>query len=198
MLDAAPCTRLDHHNPDPFQERNAAPCGCNSTPRWTVVTVWPQAERYATSNLQRQGHVAYLPLYPTRLRHRLPHTLQRTIFRPMFPGYLFVQHDPAVSWTPIRITPGVRSMLRNGNQLQYANAGDLEAVRAAEEAGRITPTSHPHQWAPGAPVALLAGALRGHPAVVLATHGDHATVAVLLFGALRQVSAPIAWLVARQ
>jgi hypothetical protein len=39
--------------------------------------------------------------------------------------------------------------------------------------------------------------MRGHDAVVLATSGDHATVAVLLLGALRQVSAPVAWLVAR-
>jgi transcription antitermination factor NusG len=196
VLDAAPACRLDSRDPDPFQERNAAPCGCNAAPRWTVVTVWPQAERYATSNLQRQGHVAYLPLYPTRLRHRLPHTLQRTILRPMFPGYLFVQHDPAVSWTPIRTTPGVRSMLRNGSQLQYANAADVEAVRAAEEARRIHP-SHPRQWAPGAPVALSAGPMRGHDAVVLEVRGDRATVGVLLFGALRRVSAPVAWLVAR-
>jgi transcription antitermination factor NusG len=197
VLDAAPGTRLDGREPDPFRARNAGPCGCNSTQRWTVVTVWPQAERYATSNLQRQGHVAYLPLYPTRIRHRLPHTLQRTIYRPMFPGYLFVQHDPAVSWTPIRTTPGVRSMLRNGNQLQYANAADVAAVRAAEEAGRFPPSCH-RQWAPGAPIVLLAGALRGHPAVVLSTHGEHATLAVLLFGALRRVSAPVAWLMARQ
>jgi hypothetical protein len=33
--------------------------------------------------------------------------------------------------------------------------------------------------------------------VVLATHRDTATIGVLLFGALRQVQAPVAWLVAR-
>jgi hypothetical protein len=33
--------------------------------------------------------------------------------------------------------------------------------------------------------------------VVLDTHRDTATLAVLLFGALRQVQAPLAWLVAR-
>jgi hypothetical protein len=32
---------------------------------------------------------------------------------------------------------------------------------------------------------------------VLATHRDTATLAVLLFGALREVQAPIAWLVRR-
>jgi hypothetical protein len=33
--------------------------------------------------------------------------------------------------------------------------------------------------------------------VVLDTHRDTATIAVLLFGALREVSAPLGWLVAR-
>jgi hypothetical protein len=33
--------------------------------------------------------------------------------------------------------------------------------------------------------------------VVLATHRDTATLGVMIFGALRQVQAPIAWLVER-
>jgi transcription antitermination factor NusG len=123
-------------------------------------------------------------------------TLRHRVEVPLFSGYLFVQHDPRDSWTPIRTTPGVRSMLRNGNQLQYARAGAVEAVQAAAALAASTPQDTT-QWAPGAAVALSSGAFAGHPAVVLRVQRQTAHVSVMLFGGLREVQAPVAWLVAR-
>jgi hypothetical protein len=55
----------------------------------------------------------------------------------------------------------------------------------------------PTPWEPGTPCSLTTGPLRGHPAVVLSVRSQHARLSVMLFGALRQVQAPVAWLVAR-
>jgi transcription antitermination factor NusG len=188
MLDAAHSAELANPDPDPR-------CRCNG-PRWTVVTVWPQADRYAAANLRRQGYVAFLPLTTVLRRDRVVPTLRHRVEVPLFSGYLFIQHDPRDSWTPIRTTPGVRSMLRNGNQLQYARAGAVEAVQAAAALAAST-TQDAASWAPGAAVALANGAFAGHPAVVLRIRHDTAHLSVMLFGGLREVRAPVAWLVAR-
>jgi transcription antitermination factor NusG len=192
MLDASHNLELPAPQPAP----SPAPCGCNGA-RWTVVTVWPQADRYAASNLRRQGFVAFLPLTTVMRRDRVLPTLRHRVEVPLFSGYLFVQHDPRDSWTPIRTTPGVRSMLRNGNQLQYARAGAVEAVQAAAALAASTDQDDA-QWAPGAPCALGNGSLRGHPAVVLRVSRETAHLSVMIFGGLRQVQAPVAWLVARE
>jgi hypothetical protein len=46
-------------------------------------------------------------------------------------------------------------------------------------------------------VTLANGSLAGHPAVVLDVSRDTARVSVMLFGELRNVKAPVSWLVER-
>jgi transcription antitermination factor NusG len=200
VLDAAPCTRLDRANGLCGQHSSAAtPSGSRRGPRWHVVATYAQAERRAVANLNRQGYETYLPLTLVTRRDRVLRTLLHRVEVPLFPAYAFCRFDPdTTEWWPIRNTPGVFKLLTDtaGRPEPLANA-EIRALQAAV-ADRATCQAETAQWAPGAPVALLAGALRGHPAVVLNTHGERATVAVLLFGALRQVVAPIAWLVARQ
>jgi transcription antitermination factor NusG len=191
VLDAAPCTRLDGRDPDPFQERNAAPCGRY----WAVVHTHPQAERWACSNLQRRGYRCFLPLCLVRRRDRATPSLWHTAEVPLFPRYAFV--EVSGPWTPIRYCQGVHDLLMTDGYPGIVAKAEILALQAVV-ADRAMMGAEAPQWAPGAPVALLAGALRGHPAVVLDTHGEHATLAVLLFGALRQVVAPVAWLVERQ
>jgi transcriptional antiterminator RfaH len=180
----------------PFPARNEHPC--HSIRGWAVCYTNPQAERWAETGLRRQGYTTFLPLIAVRRRDRVLRSLWHTVEVPIFSRYLFIRFNHrAESWSPIRDTPGVRDLIRIGAEVQYAPEAAVSALEAAI-AERATHGPETTQWAPGAPVALLAGALRGHPAVVLSTHGEHATLAVLLFGALRQVTAPVAWLVARQ
>jgi transcription antitermination factor NusG len=73
----------------------------------------------------------------------------------------------------------------------------VEAVRSALHAAEHAPR-HEVAWKPGTPCALNVGPLAGASAVVLSIHRDTATLAVMMFGALRQVQAPLAWLVARE
>jgi transcription antitermination factor NusG len=171
----------------PFPARNGRPCGRY----WAVIHTHPQAERWATSNLQRRGYRTFLPLCLIRRRDRITPTLTRIVEVPLFARYAFV--EVSGPWTPIRYCQGVHDLLMtDGHPGIVANAA-IEALQAVQAL-----PAPPTPWEPGTPVALSAGPMRGHDAVVLDTHGEHATLAVLLFGALRQVSAPVAWLVERQ
>ena len=114
-------------------------------------------------------------------------------------GYLFVHHDSRDSWRPIYETPAVRSVLKHGNQIQWVNAGAVEAVQAAQavQAFAATQPSETSPWRPGDAVAPRVGPLMGLPGVVLATNGENATVGILFLGQLREVVYPSDALVSR-
>jgi transcription antitermination factor NusG len=193
MLDLAPHTRLDRRNPDPFHTRNAGPCGGN----WCVVQTHSQAERWANANLTRAGWITFLPLTPIRRRDNAIRSLWHRVDVPLFPTYLFLRGANRDLWRPIRETPGVLSVLRTGDRIHQLPDMAVEAVRNALEAAQAPPAPHA-PWKPGTPCSLVQGALAGYPSVILATHGDHARISVLLLGALRELEVPIAWLVERQ
>ena len=172
-------------------------CDCNS-PRsgWIVAVTHPQAETWADSNLQRRGYRVFLPRYATKRRDPVLRTLTRVVIAPLWPGYLFVHHDSRDSWRPIYETPGVRSVLKTRDQIQWANAGDVEAVRASEELRRtLTPPGS--LWRPGDACQPCDGPFQGLPAVVLEVERQIARVAIMMFGELRTVSVDVRCLVAR-
>jgi transcriptional antiterminator RfaH len=182
-LDAAATTRVATHQPAPRC------CGIGA-PRWAVVQTHPQAERWANSNLQRNGYRTYLPLVAVQRRDRTLPTLRHTVIVPLFARYLFVAHDNQAIWRPIRETPGVASVLNSGGQIQYARAGDVEAVRAAEAIRRsITPPGA--SWAPGIVLEVSGGPFRGHRGSLVAVRRDRAAILLVLFGVLRRVDVPL-------
>ena len=169
-------------------------CGCNSTRAgWVVATTHPQAEAWANANLTRRGYQTYLPLVPRPRRDRATPTLLHHVLAPLWPGYLFVHHDSRDSWRPIYETPAVRSVLKHGNQIQWVNAGAVEAMQAAQavQAFAATQPSETSPWRPGDAVAPRVGPLMGLPGVVLATNGENATVGILFLGQLREVVYPV-------
>ena len=174
-------------------------CCCNS-PRsgWIVAVTHPQAEAWADTNLTRRGYRCFLPRYATKRRDPVLRTLTRVVLAPLWPGYLFVHHDSRDSWRPIYETPGVRSVLKTRDQIQWANAGAVEAIRASE-ALRRTLTPPGSLWRPGAPCQPSDGPFQGLPAVVIEIlPGNRAMIAIMMFGQLRQVSVDVNSLVARE
>jgi len=166
-------------------------------PRWAVLATYPQAEAWAEQNLRQRGYTPFLPRYAARIRDRVTPTLIRTTLRPLFAGYIFVQHDPADPWRPIRYCPGIRANLIGGQGVQYARAGDVSVLEASE-ALRRSIAAPGASWAPGMPCSPVAGTpFAGHPAVVLSVERQTARVAMLLFGELRTVSIDIVCLRAR-
>jgi transcription antitermination factor NusG len=180
MLDGLPATRLDAANLPGHPG-----CGCYP---WGVIQTHPQAESWATSQLNRQGYTTYLPLYPAKRRDPATHTMTRIVQAPLFPSYAFVQIATDDPWYPIRRTPGVRQLLLAEFGKPYIlRAGVLEAIQAAQ-AQCATMTPETARWAPGMACSLAVGALRDVPAVVLAIQGDAAYVSMLMLGHLREVS----------
>jgi hypothetical protein len=192
MLDTTVATPSDAHNRSDHHR-----CIRVQGTRWAVLATYPQAEPWAESNLRQRGYNPFLPRYAARQRDRVTPTLTHVVLRPLFAGYIFVQHDPADPWRPIRYCPGVRANLLGGNGIQYANAADISALEATEAARRsLAPENR--SWAPGTPCSPRKGyALEGLPGVVLSVHRDQATVAIMLFGHLRRVTMDANCLVAR-
>ena len=72
---------------------------------WFAVRTQPRAEEKAVRHLVNQGFAAYLPRYRRRVRHARRNEI---VLRPLFPGYLFVELDPArCRWRSINGTVGV-------------------------------------------------------------------------------------------
>ena len=159
--------------------------------RWTCVQTHSQAERWAESNLRRQGYPTYLPLLAVSRPDRVVRSMRHAVLVPLFSGYVFVQHDPETSWGPLRDTPGVRGVLRCGNRIQYARAGAVEALQAGEVVRRCRGSGHGAAWRPGAAAGLARGVFAGHRAVIVAVREETAVVAVLMFGELRDVTVPL-------
>ena len=156
--------------------------------RWAVLATQPQAETWAEQNLRQRGYNPYVPRYAARQRDRVIRSQFHIILRPLFPGYIFCQHDPRDPWRPIRFCPGIRANLLGGNGIQYAREGAVEAVQAAEDIRRVLPPPN-RLWSPGKPCAVsYAPAGRELPGVVLQVGTDMATVAMMWFGALREVA----------
>lgn len=163
---------------------------------WSVVATNAQAERWADANLRRQGYATYLPLCLVRRRDRMLKTLWHDVEVPLFGGYLFVWLSSADPWFPIRVTPGVRSLAVCGNRLQYARAGDVEALQAGEDLRRQLPREIA-AWRVGASCAIGGGVFEGHAGAIVGLRRDRAIVALIAQGALTQINVPQTLLVSR-
>ena len=155
------------------------PCGSY----WSVVQTHPQAERWAQANLERQGYQTLLPLMRAKRRDRVIRSAWHTVEVPLFASYLLVTIDR--HWTPIKSTLGVRKLLLDGDgkpgRVARAVVSALQAVRDFAAPGDA--------WMPGTPCSLTACPFSGHDAVVTQMHDDqqHATVALMMLGQMRQV-----------
>ena len=176
-LDASVSTRVDT---DSRSDQIVDRCDCNS-PRsgWIVAVTHPQAETWADSNLQRRGYRVFLPRYATKRRDPVLRTLTRVVIAPLWPGYLFVHHDSRDSWRPIYETPGVRSVLKTRDQIQWANAGAVEALEAAQAlaAPRDAPDA---PWRVGDLAAPASWHFAGLKGVIVEIRGKRAILAIML------------------
>jgi transcription antitermination factor NusG len=188
MLDGVPTSHVDSVETGSSHARNELPGGRY----WAVCYTHPQAERWAAQNLTLRGYVTFLPLCTVRRRDRAVPTLFHPVRVPLFPRYVFAVIDGA--WTPLRYCRGVRALLMDGDghphRLDAALVGTLQAMQ--EPAGDAVP------WAAGTPCSLAQGPFAGHPGVVLGVKRDTASLAVMVLGALRTVSAPLSALVPRE
>lgn len=116
---------------------------------------------------------------------------------PLFPRYVFVAMADSDPWTPIRYAPGVSAILMNGQKPGYAPEAAVSALQATE-ARRRTLTPPRDVWSPGDPCQLATGPCQGADAVVLSLDANnHATVAIMMLGHLREIKISTDWLIER-
>jgi transcriptional antiterminator RfaH len=83
---------------------------------WYVVHTKPRQELIARENLERQGFEVYLPLWRVE---KIRRGRAQWVEEPLFPRYLFIRLDTSQqgrSWSPIRSTLGVSTLVRFGTQ----------------------------------------------------------------------------------
>lgn len=162
---------------------------------WIVVHSYPQAERWARDNLTRRGYNCYLPLMAVRRRDKVLKSLWHTVDVPLFPRYLFVKYPG--NWTPVRYCPGVYRIVSAAGKPNLASNAAISALQAAEAVRASLPLQS-RQWAPGTPCVVGNGTFDDVPAVVLQVGTDMALVAMMWFGALREVAVQLDALKARE
>ncbi|MBI4724307.1 MAG: transcriptional activator RfaH [Rhodomicrobium sp.] len=123
---------------------------------WFVLSTQPNREAFALDNLIRQGFTVYCPMLVKHIRHA------RRAYdapRPLFPGYMFVEHWPGQCWHPVLGTYGVRSIIRNGEMPSLLPSGFVTSLKAREVNGMIRKPEKP--FAAGQQVTVNGGPFDG-------------------------------------
>ena len=82
--------------------------------QWFVAQTQPGKEVISQGHLDRQEFVSFLPLYRKTIRHARQ---EKEVFRPLFPGYIFIELDPDKSqWRSINGTRGISALLTQNNK----------------------------------------------------------------------------------
>jgi hypothetical protein len=161
-------------------------------PGWYVAATLPKAERRAHASLHLAGYEPYLPLLTTRRPDRSWHTTA------LFQGYVFCRIGPAQPWYPIRLAPGVYSLLTTNGLPTPCPEAVILALQAGD-ALRASPLPATAYWAPGMACSLgKPHAMADLPAVVIAVQRETATIAIMMLGHLRSVSVPLDCLAPRE
>jgi transcriptional antiterminator RfaH len=162
---------------------------------WYLVRTKTGAERVAQAHLQHIVDGLLLPLAKTPVRQR-----DRTFLRvsPIFPCYLFASFDLGRAARQVQYTPGVRNIVRFGEQAAIVPSFVIDELvsRCAEGAVDL---SEP-RLARGAPVRVVGGPFEKFQAVFDDYCSGSERVAVLLsvMNAERRVVMPASLVIAAE
>lgn len=134
----------------------------------------PRKEQVALENLQRQGFDTYLPvLQVQKVRRGKAQMVQEA----MFPRYLFVRLDSSAqgrSWSPIRSTLGVRTLVQFGGKPAKVAHELIDWLRQREH--NFDPL---HLFNPGDTVSITEGPFKGLEALYQGVDGEHRALILL-------------------
>lgn len=157
--------------------------------RWYVARTHALGEEKALFNLIKQGFQTYLPRYLKRRRHA-----RRTdwVKAPLFPRYLFVNFDVAVTrWRAISSTVGIDRMICALDRPIPVPQGVVEGIRARENERGLISLTQCLSLSQGDHVQIDAGAFSDMTGLFeCATDDDRITVLLELLGRQVRVKVP--------
>jgi transcriptional antiterminator RfaH len=160
---------------------------------WYLIRTKTGAEKTAEKQLEQLVERTFLPLARTQIRQG-PRTIQR--ISPVFPCYLFAFFDLAHAARQIRYTPGVRDIVRFGDQAAVVPVWVIDALlsRCAEEPVDLSGPG----LLKGAHVKIVHGPFQEFDAIFDGYSNATERVAVLfsIMSAERRVLMPATWVAA--
>lgn len=122
--------------------------------RWYLAQLKPSGLISAERNLARQGFASFCPL---QRMVKTEKKLAKLVDKPLFPGYLFINFDPATSpWRKINSTYGVAKLVTFGLQAPMpVPMGLVSGLKSrCDEFGHLLP---PRNLKKGEKVRVLSG-----------------------------------------
>lgn len=141
---------------------------------WYLVHTKPRQEAKALLNLEQQGYPCYLPLINVEKMRR--GKVQR-VSEPLFPRYLFIRLDSSEegkSWSPIRSTIGVSTLVQFGGQPAKVNDLLIELLQAQQEARPASTL-----FSPGETVRITDGPFAGLDAIYQCSDAEQRSLVLL-------------------
>ena len=162
---------------------------------WYVVRSATRMEPRAEASLRELGLNVYLPCETRWRRHA--HVKER-VARPLFPGYLFVDLEPADFYLATR-ADGVHKIMGLERRRETVNAADLAWLFFAEHMGAFNraPWTPEPIFKPGRLVRITKGHFAGVLAEIKEARGSRKfAVAFEWFGRSRKAELPVGQLAA--
>jgi transcriptional antiterminator RfaH len=144
---------------------------------WYCIHTKPLKEQHALVFLQdRLGLEGY---YPRLRRQKTIRRVRRVVTESLFPRYLFGRFDPDTHFRAVRYAPEIIDVVSFGGRPAVVADSMVDELKSwAGEAVDLI-TLQP-DFQPGERVEIIAGPMRGLPAVILSSRDDQDRVAVLL------------------
>jgi len=147
---------------------------------WYAVQTQPNRETLAVVHLERQGFNVWLP----RIERIIKHARQaKSVRRPLFPGYLFINLDlETVRWRAINGTVGVSHIVSLGQLPSVVDSAFMTALMATENIDGLVEPDH-DDLKLGQDVEILSGPLAGQIGKLLSlSAGNRVTVLLQMLG----------------
>ena len=157
------------------------------TAQWHVIKTEPQAEYLAASELDHDGFEVFLPCV------KVTYSRRGHLDTPIFPGYLFLRHDPETAeWPTFRAGHRILGWVKFGGEvpsLPDEIVFDIKKrVEAINSGGGIW-----QQFQPGERVEIASKSVQSLGEVIEAARSPQGRVKVLMDFMGRKVSAEVPW-----
>jgi len=158
--------------------------------QWCVANTRVNAEFTAAAQLQRQGFVAYLPVYK---KLRIHARRKEWVTRPLFPRYLFVGiTENNQRWQAIKSTIGVSHLVSFNGRPAPVSDDLIASLRAREDDAGMVTLGIASQFKKGEAVKFHTGALCDQAGIFECVDDkDRVVVLLELLGRTIKVRAPI-------